>query len=51
MLDWVFTVIAWGLLSLFVIFVVFGVGVAATTLIRFYMDEFSNHRETRPRQL
>ena len=45
MLDWVFAIIAWGLLSLFCVFVVYGVVVAATTLVRFYLAEFAQQRE------
>lgn len=47
MFDWVFAVIAWGLLSLFCAFVIYGIVVAVTTLVRFYLAELASHKTSR----
>jgi len=41
MLAVVFQTITWGLLAIFVAFVVFGLSIAVFTLAKFYLNEFS----------
>jgi F0F1-type ATP synthase assembly protein I len=43
MLDLVFKATAWGLLTVFAGFLVYGFGVGILTLVRFYRAELSKH--------
>jgi len=41
MVDFVFSLVTWGLLGIFTIYLAYGIAVAAFTLFRFYRDQFA----------
>lgn len=49
-MELVYKVVTWGLLGVFVCFLVFGTATAAYTLFRFYLGEISKIAGERPRK-
>jgi len=51
MLAAVFQAITWGLLSIFVAFLLYGLSVAVWTLVKFYHGEWTKHVRSRPQDI
>jgi len=51
MLAAVFQAITWGLLSIFVVFLLYGISIAVFTLVKFYRAELASHVRSRPRNI